>query len=233
VPSLTFPLLFLALTSSALAESVNLSGFPPVDSFLQFAMATAVIQGTLFGSMSAGSAMAEDIEGGFFERLIASPVARTSIMAGRVGGAATLGFLQSWLFLAIGAIFGVQVEAGLVGMLGIGVVAAVVAAGVGSISVALALRTGSAEAVDGSFPLFFSLLFLSSAYFPRALMDGWFLTAATANPLSHMIEGLRTLVIVGLEPQAFLSALAVASSVLLLGLVAANLMLKRRLAAVS
>ncbi|MBA3430747.1 MAG: ABC transporter permease [Actinobacteria bacterium] len=233
VPSLTFPLLFLALTSSALAKSIELPGFPPVDSFMQFAMATAVIQGTLFGSMSAGSAMAEDIEGGFFERLIASPVARTSIMAGRVGGAAFLGFMQAWLFLLIGSLFGVNVEGGFIGMLAIGTVAAILAAGIGSISVALALRTGSAEAVDGSFPLFFSLLFLSSAYFPRVLMDGWFRNAATANPLSHMIEGLRTIVIEGIDVMGLATALAIASGVLFVGLVAANLSLKRRLASVS
>ena len=230
VPSLSFPLLFLALTSSALERSTTLPGFPAVDSFLQFAVATTVIQGTLFGAINAGSGLAEDIEGGFFERLIASPVARTSILAGRVAAAATLGFIQAWLFFAVTTLFGLEVEGGFVAMLAVALVAAAISAGIGSLSVALALRTGSAEAVDGSFPLLFALLFLSSAYFPRSLMNGWFGAVASINPMSHMIEGLRSLIISHLNPTGFFVPLSIAMAIFGLGLILDALMLRRRLA---
>ena len=199
VPAMFFPLFFMALSSSAFERSTGLPGFPPVDSFLQFLVTTTVIQGALFGSIAAGSGMATDIEGGFFERLIASPVTRTSILVGRVAGAALLGFVQAWFFFGVASIFGMRSESGLLGLFMVSIVSSIVAAGMGSISVAFALKTGSTEAVQGSFPLIFSFMFLSSAFFPRNLMNGWFQGAATINPLSHLIEGLRAQVIGGIQ----------------------------------
>jgi ABC-2 type transport system permease protein len=230
VPALVFPLLFLALTSSAMARTIELPGFPPVESFVQFAIATTILQGALFGATAAGSDMAKDIEDGFFERLAASPVARTSILVGRVAGAATLGFFQAWLFFGIAMLFGTDIAGGLTAMLLISIVAAVAAAGIGSLSMAFGLRSGSAEAVQGSFPLIFVLLFFSSAFFPRALMSGWFKNVATWNPLSRLIEGLREQVIFGVDISQFLVALLVATGILVLGITLAGLALRGRLA---
>jgi ABC-2 type transport system permease protein len=230
VPALVFPLMFLALTSSAMARTIELPGFPPVESFVQFAIATTILQGALFGATAAGSDMARDIEDGFFERLVASPVARTSILVGRVAGAATLGFFQAWLFFGIAALFGTDIAGGLTGMLLISIVAAVAAAGIGSLSMAFGLRSGSSEAVQGSFPLIFVLLFFSSAFFPRGLMEGWFKAVATWNPLSRLIEGLREQVIFGVDVGEFLVSLVVAAGILLLGITLASLALRARLA---
>ena len=231
VPSLLFPLLFLALTSSAFDRSTALPGFPRVESFLQFVVATTIVQGALFGSIAAGSDMATDIEDGFFDRLIASPVARTSILVGRVMGSMVFGFLQAWLFFGITSLFGLNVRGGLIGMAGISLVAALLAGGIGAVSVAFALRTGSAEAVRGAFPLLFSFLFLSSAFFPRDLMNGWFKSVASLNPLSYMIEGLRSQVITGLDAGGLATAAGVALGILVVGTSAAGLALRRRLAA--
>lgn len=229
IPSMLFPLVFLAMSSAALNESTRLRGFPEVDSFMQFVVATTITQGALFTSVASGAAMATDIEGGFFERLIASPVSRTSLLVGRIAGAAAFGFLQAWLYFGVTSIFGLEVEGGVAGMLLVAVVAATVAAGFGSISVTLALRTGSTEAVQGSFPLLFVFLLVSSAFFPRDLMNGWFKSVATINPLSHMIEGVRALVIDGLNIADFLRAEAIAGAIFVLGIAAALGALRARL----
>jgi ABC-2 type transport system permease protein len=230
VPAFLFPLLFLALTSASLNRSTQLPGFPEVDSFLQFAIATTIVQGALFGSIAAGADMATDIEHGFFDRLVASPVSRTSILVGRVAGAATMGFAQALVFFGVTSLFGLDVESGIVGILLVAVVAAVVSAGIGALAVAFGLRTGSAEAVQGSFPLLFVLMFFSSAFFPRTLMEGWFKTVATYNPISWLIEAARSLVIEGLDLREFGAALAVASVIFVLGTMLAGLALRRRLA---
>lgn len=230
IPSLLFPLLFMALSSSAFARTTELPGFPPADSFLQFLVCTTIIQGALFSSIAAGSDMAGDIEGGFFDRLIASPVARSSIIAGRVMGSFVFGFLQAWFYFGVAFAFGMRFSGGLLGMLGVAVVAAVFSAGVGSISAAFAIRTGSSEAVQGAFPLLFSLMFLSSGFFPRSLMHGWFQDAATFNPLSHMIEGLRHQAIYGLDVTELATSLAIAAGFFVFGLSMALLALRRRLA---
>jgi ABC-2 type transport system permease protein len=231
IPSLMFPLLFLALSAAAFDRATQLPGFPRVDSFLQFVVSTTIVQGCLFGSIAAGGDMATDIEGGFFDRLVASPVARTSILVGRVMGAVAFGFVQAWVFFGITTVFGLEVEGGTAGMFLISIVGATLAGGFGAIWVAFALRTGSAEAVRGSFPLLFSLLFLSSAFFPRDLMNGWFQTAADLNPLSHLIEGLRAQVIGGLALDEFAIAWGIALGIFAIGTIASSLALRSRLAA--
>jgi ABC-2 type transport system permease protein len=115
-------------------------------------------------------------------------------------------------------------------MLGVAVVAAVFSAGVGSIAASFAIRTGSSEAVQGAFPLLFSLMFLSSGFFPRTLMHGWFQDAATINPLSHMIEGLRYQIIAGFNLGELAVSLAIAAGFFGFGLSMALLALRRRLA---
>lgn len=228
-PTFFFPLLFLAMSSAALNRGTEVPGFPPVDSFFQFLVTTTIVQGALFGSIAAGSDMATDIEHGFFERLIASPVSRSSILVGRLMGGALLSFVQAWWFLGVATVFGLQVEGGFPAMLVVTLTAALIGAGIGSLNVALALRTGSREAVEGSFPMFFSLLFISSAFFPRSLMSGWFKTAAGINPLSHLIEGLRVQVIEGFSLPDAATAMGFAVGILVVGVAVSARSLQVRL----
>lgn len=229
-PAIAFPLLFMAIGSSALGRSTQIPGFPRVDSFLQFMIPATIIQGVLFGSIAAGADMATDIERGFFERLISSPVSRTSILLGRVTGSAALGFTQCWIFLAVGLLFGLNVRGGLFGMFLLSIICAVLSAGIGALMVAVALKTGSTEAVQGIFPLIFVSLFLSSAFFPRNLMHGWFKGAADLNPLSRLVEGMRYQVVTGSSLSHFSASLVVAASALALGLLFSLLALRGRLA---
>lgn len=229
IPSMVFPLFFMALSSAAFDRTTQLPGFPEVDSFLQFVIATTIIQGTLFGSVAAGAAMATDIEGGFFDRLIASPVARTSILIGRLTGAATVSFFQAVLYFAITLAVGLEIEGGLIAVPAIALVAGLVSAGTGSFAVSMGFRTGSTEAVQGSFPLLFVFLFLSSAFFPRDLMNGWFKTVASINPLSHLIESLRSLVIDGFSVMRWLEAVGIALGIFVVGSFLAMRMLHWRL----
>jgi ABC-2 type transport system permease protein len=135
------------------------------------------------------------METGFFDRLVASPVSRWAILLGRLGASVTLGVVQGLLFLGIAVAFGARVDAGLRGVLVLLVFAAFLAAAIGGLGVVLALRTGSGEAVQGTFPLFFALLFFSSAFFPRETMNGWYKAIADANPISYIVEGMRAQVV--------------------------------------
>jgi ABC-2 type transport system permease protein len=231
IPSLLFPLMFMAISSSAFGRTTEIPGFPEADSFLQFLVCTTIIQGALFSSIAAGSAMATDIESGFFERLVATPVARSSIIAGRVMGSFVFGLMQAWLYIGVATIFGMRAEGGLIALLGVSLVAATFSAGVGSIASSFAIRTGSTEAVQGAFPLLFSLMFISSGFFPRTLMHGWFQSAAGINPLSHMIEGMRHQVISGFDLGRLGISLGIAGTFFAVGLGLALLALRRRLTA--
>ena len=140
---------------------------------------------------------------------MASPVSRTAILIGRLAGGVVIAMAQTLLFLAIGIAFGVRVEGGIAGVLVLLVLAALLSVAISGLGVFLALRTGSAEAVQGTFPLFFALLFFSSAFFPRETMSGWFKVVADVNPISYLVEAMRDQVIVGVTPRPTLIGLAV------------------------
>ena len=154
-PSLFFPLVLMAIFTASFGNAPgNIPGFPPVRSFLDFALAGAIVQGILIGGTTAGAAFALDIEGGFFDRLVASPVSRTAILAGRLLGGVTLAMAQTVLFVTVGIVFGARVEGGVAGVLILLLLAALMAVAVSGLGIILALRTGSAEAVQGTFPRF-------------------------------------------------------------------------------
>jgi ABC-2 type transport system permease protein len=102
--------------------------------------------------------------------------------------------------------------------------------GFGAVGSMIALRTGSGEAVQGMFPLLFVLLFLSSMALPRNLIEqDWFRTVATYNPVSYLIEGIRSLLVTGWDGEALALGFGVALAILVAGLVGASAALKTRL----
>jgi ABC-2 type transport system permease protein len=199
-PALVFPLMLMAIFTASFDRGIGrIPGFPEVEGFLDFALAGAVLQGVLIGGVSAGAFFASDMEGGFFDRLVASPASRVALLTGRLLAGFVLATLQATLFVAIALAFGARFQGGVAGALVFLALAGLLAVPVGGLGVYLALRTGSAEAVQGMFPLFFALMFFSSAFFPRETMGGWFRTFADANPISWLVEGMRAQVIEGLD----------------------------------
>lgn len=198
IPSLIFPLFFAALGASSFGRAVRLPNFPKVDNFLDFALAGTIIQGVLFGSVTGGAALATDIEMGFFDRLLATPTSRISILIGRLAGAALFGGFQAIVFVLLLLPFGISIKAGVAGFVVIVLCGAITGMAIGGFTAAIALKTGSSEAVQGSFPLLFIGLFFSSAFFPRQTMQGAYRVIANINPVSYLVEGVRGLVIDGL-----------------------------------
>ena len=229
-PALFFPLVLMAIfTASFGGAPGTIPGFPPVRSFLDFAVSGAIIQGVLIGGTTAGAAFATDIEGGFFDRLVASPTSRTSILTGRLGASIALGVGQALLFIAVAAIFGARVDGGLIGIIVVVVIASLFAAAVGGLGVFLALRTGSGEAVQGMFPLFFALLFFSSAFFPLDTMVGWYHDVAALNPITYLVESMRLEIIGGATVWTALAGIGIALGLALITVGASALALRRRL----
>lgn len=199
-PVLFFPTMLLAVNASGLAAATRIPGFP-TDSYLTFALAVAFMQGALFALINTGTNVAADIETGFLNRLALTPLRRVSLLGGLLAGVALLGAMQSLAYVGIGLVAGAHVEAGVLGVLVIVALGTLVSVAFGALGVFAAVRTGSGEAVQGLFPLFFVLLFLSSSNLPRELIQtGWFRTVADWNPISYMLEGFRSLLIDGWDP---------------------------------
>jgi ABC-2 type transport system permease protein len=229
VPSLVFPLLLLSINSSGLESTTRLPGFP-TDSYFDFALAIAFVQGALFSANSAGTNVSNDVETGFLNRLSLTPLRRMALLLGQLSGILALGLIQAITFLAVGLTFGEGIAAGVGGALVIVLLSLTVSLAFGSIGAFVALRSGSGEAVQGVFPLFFAALFLSSMALPRDLIEiNWFQTVATYNPVSYMLEGFRSLTITGWDGEALALGFACAGGLALLAMAAASSALRTRM----
>ncbi len=231
VPSLIFPLFFAALGTASFSRATSLPGFPKVDSYLDFALAGAVAQGILFGSTVGATALATDIENGFFDRLLSSPSTRSGIIIGRMAGGMVFGGAQTLFFIAVLLPFGLSIQGGLIGVLAMAVGGTILALAVGALMSAMAIKTGSSEAVQGAFPLLFIGLFFSSAFFPRETMSGVYGNLADINPISHLVEGFRDLTIDGLTVSAVVRAILIPAGLAVLTVTLALRTLRTRLGA--
>jgi ABC-2 type transport system permease protein len=200
--TLFFPLVFLAVIANGLSAADRLPGFPGA-TYFDFALAIPFVHGALFSSSTAATELARDIETGFLNRLALTPASGAPLVLGHLFAAVVLGVVQACLYLAVGLAAGAHFAAGPAGLLVLIGLASLVALSFGALGIAVALRTGSSEAVMGLFPLFFVALFLSSLNLPRNLIEAdWFRVIATANPVSYLIEGIRSLIVVGWDAQA-------------------------------
>jgi ABC-2 type transport system permease protein len=200
--SFVFPLILLAVNAGGLDAASKIPGFP-ADSYLTFALAVPFIQGALFAASSAGTNIAQDIESGFLSRLSLTPLTRGGLLAGQLSGVVALGLAQAIVFLAVGEAAGAGFKAGPLGVLVLLALSVIVTLGFGTLGALAALRTGSGEAVQGLFPLMFVLLFLSSNALPRNLIEqDWFRTIATYNPVSYLLEAIRSLLSTGWDGEA-------------------------------
>ena len=212
IPPLLFPLALMAVNAGGLDPATNLPGFP-TDSFLAFALAVPFVQGALFATLNGGADLARDIQTGFLNRLALTPMRGSALIAGHLAGVVVQGVFQAAVYLTVGLAVGTGLEAGVLGGVVLMLLAAIIALGFGALGTFVALRTGSGEATQATFPLFFVFLFISSMNMPRNLIEAdWFRIAATVNPVSYLIEGVRSLVITGWDGQALALAFGIASS---------------------
>ncbi|MEJ7819177.1 MAG: ABC transporter permease [Rubrobacteraceae bacterium] len=230
VSALLFPMMFFSINASGLDAATKLPGFP-TDSYLDFAFAFPLVQASLFGAITAGSDLARDIESGFFDRLSLTPMRPAALLTGMLAGVVMLGLFQGVVFLAFGLLLGVQISSGIPGMLVLVLLTVLVALGFGGMGAILAIRTGSVEAVESAFPLFFVSIFMSSINLPRNLIEqDWFRFIATINPISYLVEGIRSLVITGWDAQALLLGFGFAIAIMILSIGGAAASMRTRVA---
>ena len=230
IAPLTFPLMLMAVNSNGLKAATRLPGFP-THSFLSFFLPFSFIQGGLFAAMTAGTDLARDIDTGFLNRLALTPLCGTALLVGQLGGAMAQALVQAVVYLSVGLAFGVHFRSGPGGMALLVLLALFVAAGFAGAGIWIALRTGNGEAVQSQFPILFFLLFISSMNLPRNLIEvHWFRVAATLNPVSYMIEGLRSLVIVGWDGEALALGFGFAITLVVVAMTMSSFALRKRMA---
>jgi ABC-2 type transport system permease protein len=229
IPPVVFPLVLMAINVGGLDAATNLPGFP-ADTYLDFAIAVPFIQGSLFAALNAGTSMARDVETGFIKRLAMTPMQRAALLVGQLGGVLAVALASAIIYLAAGFAAGMDFAAGAAGIPVLLVFAMLVALGFAATGAFIGLRTGTGEAVQGFFPLLFVALFLSSMNLPRPLIEqDWFRTIATYNPVSYLLEGVRSFVITGWDGEALALGFGIAGAIAVVAITASSFALRNRL----
>ena len=229
IPPIVFPLLLVSINSAGLDAATKIPGFP-ADSYWDFAIAVPFIQGSLFAAINAGTAMARDVETGFIKRLAMTPMHRMALLIGQLIGVMTVAFVSAFIYIAAGFVAGMDFKAGALGIPAIILLGTLVALAFAGIGAYIGLRSGSGEAVQGIFPLLFVFLFLSSVNLPRNLIEqDWFRTIATYNPVSYLVEGVRSLIITGWDAEALVLGFGIATLIAVISVSLAAGALRTRL----
>jgi ABC-2 type transport system permease protein len=229
IPATAFPLILLSINSAGLDSATALPGFP-TDSYVTFALAFAFLQAGVFAVIGTGQNLAEDNQSGFFSRMQLTPIRGPALIAGQLAGTLVLGLLQATTYIAVGLIAGAEIAAGAGGVLVLVALAIAVSLAFGAVGLAIGLRTSQPESVQSLFPVIFVFLFMSSMSLPRDLIEtDWFRTVATYNPVSYMVEGLRSLLIDGWNAEALALGFGCALAILAAGLAISTASLRERM----
>jgi ABC-2 type transport system permease protein len=209
LPTLFIPLFFLAVNVGQAAEIFPSSStdFLNGQGYGAFQLPSSLLLAASFGT--AALFLVEDIEGGYFDKLRAAPVSRTAIVLGRLIAEAVKGVLIAAAIVVLGLIFGISIASGVAGFLllvGLTALWAVVFTGFMQL---IALKTRSAAATNSAGLIFFPLLFLTPNFVPRDLLTRPMEIAATLNPVTYVMEALRSLVLEDLDWGTILPGFAV------------------------
>lgn len=231
-PVMLLPSVFLVANTGAAGRAPSLPGFPPVPAFLDFELPGIILLSATLAAVPGGAALALDVERNFLDRFLAAPMPRAIAVTGRLAGIGLVATLAAIAFLAIGLLFGMQIQSGPLGAVVVVALAGLTAAAFGGLGAAIAIGTGQASYVTGSFPLVFLLLFLSSTFFPSELLREPAATIALVNPLTWIADGLRAPILQEtVDWSSTLAALGGCAVLAVVGVGAAFLALRRRLEA--
>ena len=209
VPTLFIPLFFLAVNVGQVSRTFNSETAPFLmgQSYVAFQVPVSLVFAV--STATSGLALVTDIDLGYFDKLLVAPIRRTSIVLSLLAADFVRGLITSTLVLLLGLAFGMRVASGVGGAVLVVLLAALWGVAYAGIGQAIALKTRNVQTTNASFILFFPLLFLTPNFVPFELLAEPMQTLARLNPVSYVIEGLRSLILEGFVLQDVLVCLAV------------------------
>jgi ABC-2 type transport system permease protein len=199
LPTLFIPLFFLVVNVGQAARIFpsKSTAFLHGQGYGAFQLPSSLLLAASFGS--AALFLVEDIEGGYFDKLRATPIPRTAIVLGRLIAESVKGVLLATALVLLGLVFGISVASGVLGFVLLVCLAALWAVVFSGFMQLIALKTRSAAATNSAGLIFFPLLFLTPNFVPRDLLTRPMEIAATFNPVTYVMEALRSLILEDLE----------------------------------
>jgi ABC-2 type transport system permease protein len=191
IPPIAISVFFLLIYESTLGQA---AGFVPGlsgNSYLGFILPLSIVSSALAGAGLAAQNLVRDIESGYFDKLLLTPVSRTALLLGPIlAGALILG-LQTGIVIGVGLIMGLEPATGLLGLLAVVGIAVLLGTGFAGFTVSAALGSGSAAVTQSAGFIFFPLTFLTASFVPLDLLDGWLAAAARLNPITYVLQAMR------------------------------------------
>ncbi len=203
LPALLIPAFFYAVNIGALQDVAEQQ--PGLD-FKAFQLPVAIIFAVT--GLSRATMLALDIQGGYFEKLLITPTRRSALLLGLMVADVVLVLSLSSLVVAMGHLVGVRFATGITGVLAFLLLSTAWGLAFTGFPYAAALRTGNPAAVNTAFLLFFPFAFLTSALLPVESLTGWMQTVAVWNPVTYLLDGMRSLVLEGWVAADLMKAVA-------------------------
>jgi ABC-2 type transport system permease protein len=194
IPALIIPLFFFAVNTGSLSD---ISGFAGIIDYKAFQIPVAIVFAVT--GISRASALVTDIKSGYFDRLLMTPISRVALLLGLMVADLALVIALSIPVLLLGLAVGVNFATGLLGMLAFLLISGLWGLAFTGFPYAIALKTGNPAAVNSSFLLFFPFSFLTTSFLPLESLSGWLATAAKYNPVTYLLDGLRSIISTGWE----------------------------------
>lgn len=208
LPPILISIFFLVIYQSTLGTA---AGFIPGLSgkgYLGFILPLSIVSSSLAGAGIAAQNLVKDLENGYFDKLLLTPISRTAVVLGPIlAGSLILG-LQASIVVAVGLLLGLNPATGPLGLLAVIGLAVLLGTGFAGFTVSAALGSGSAAATQSAGFLFFPLTFLTASFVPLELLSGWLKVAAQINPITYVLTGMRSLMLEGWAVSNLLPALA-------------------------
>lgn len=199
IPTLFIPLFFLVVNVGQAAKIFPTDGTPFLrgQSYAAFQLPSSILLAASFGS--AGLYLVEEIEGGYFDKLRATPISRVAIVTGRLYAEVAKSAAITTVMILVSLPFGIRLESGILGYLVLVALIALWAMVYSGFMQLLALKTRSAAATNAGTIVFFPLLFLTPNFVPRNLLTRPMEIAATLNPVTYIMEAARSLILDGFD----------------------------------
>ena len=208
IPPIAISVFFLVIYQSTLGTA---AGFIPGLSgkgYLGFILPLSIVSSSLAGAGIAAQNLVKDLENGYFDKLLLTPISRTAVVLGPIlAGSLVLG-LQALIVVGVGLLLGLDPATGLPGLLAVVGLSVLLGTGFAGFTVSAALGTGSAAATQSAGFLFFPLTFLTASFVPLELLGGWLKTAAMFNPITYVLGGMRSLMLTGWQVNELWPAVA-------------------------
>lgn len=217
MPVLFIPLFFFVVNIGQAGKIFPKEGTPFLEGqgYAAFSLPTALLTAASFGS--AALFLVEEIEGGYFDKLRATPIPRHAIVLGRLLSETLKNVLITTVIVIVGMLFGVRIESGPVGFVLLLAIMSVWATVFAGFMQLVAMKTRSAAATNSASFIFFPLLFLTPNFVPRDQLTRPMEIAASFNPVTYIMEAARSLILEGIEAQELLTC----AGVLVVGMVLA------------